>query len=410
MIVFSSKSPSSAMTQEQSHLMRTYAPLDVRFERGEGTKLYDDQGKQYLDALCGIAVCGLGHSHPGVTAALTEQAATLMHTSNLFQIPLQRQLADKLCEISNMERVFISNSGAEANEAAIKLIRLFGHSKDINEPQIIVTDGSFHGRTMATLSATGSRKVRAGFEPMVSGFVRAPYNDVEAMRNIGANNRNVCAIMVEPVQGEGGIRVPDADYLNQLRELCDENDWLLILDEIQTGMGRSGRWFAHQHNGIQPDIMTLAKGLGNGFPVGACLARGRAAELFAPGNHGSTFGGNPLACRVALSVIEAIEKDHLVERSETLGKFLFERLNHHLDGIEGITEIRHLGLLLGVELDRPAADILPLTLERGLIVNVTSGNVIRILPALITSDEEAESIASTIGECLRLMLLKDAAA
>lgn len=398
------------MSENTSHLMRTYAPLDLRFERGEGSRLYDDSGKPYLDALCGIAVCGLGYNHPKVTAAISDQAAKLMHTSNLFQIPLQQALADKLCAISQMDRVFISNSGAEANEAAIKLVRLYGHSKGIDAPQMIVTNGSFHGRTMATLSATGNRKVQAGFEPMVSGFVRAPYNDVEALQQIAANNRNVVAIMVEPVQGEGGINIPANDYLNQLRALCDANDWLLILDEIQTGMARSGRWFAHQHNGIQPDIMTLAKGLGNGYPVGACLARGKAAELFAPGNHGSTFGGNPMACRVALSVIESIEEQNLVTRSAALGDYLFNGFKQALADSEGIKEIRHLGLLIGIELERPAAGILPITQELGLVVNVTAGSVIRLLPPLILSDAEADELIEKLTQAIRLFNQQDAAA
>ncbi|MDH5736424.1 MAG: aspartate aminotransferase family protein, partial [Gammaproteobacteria bacterium] len=292
--------------------MTTYASLPVCFDRGEGATLSDTNGKVYLDALSGIAVCGLGHAHPAVTRAISDQASRLIHTSNLYCIQNQRTLADKLARISGMDKVFFSNSGAEANEAAIKLARLYGHQKNIENPAIIVTDGSFHGRTLATLTATGNRKVQAGFEPLVQGFIRAPYNNIEALRNIARNSSNVVAILIEPAQGEGGINLLDKDFLQQLRELCDQQDWLLMLDEIQTGMGRTGKWFAFQHSGIYPDVMTLAKGLGNGVPIGACLAKGKAADVFKPGNHGSTFGGNPLACAAANAVIDTIEEQQLL--------------------------------------------------------------------------------------------------
>ena len=293
-------------------LMHNYAPFPVNFEKGEGAVLWDTEGKTYLDALAGIAVCSLGHAHPAVTKAICDQAGKLVHTSNIYGISNQQELADKLTQLSGMDNVFFSNSGAEANEAAIKLARLFGHSKNIDQPAIIVMEGSFHGRTMATLTATGNRKIHAGFEPLVQGFVRAPYNDVEAIKSIAKNNPNVVAVLVEPITGEGGINIPADDYLNQIREICDENNWLMMLDEIQTGMCRTGKWFAFQHNNITPDVMTLAKALGNGVPIGACLAKGEAAKLFQPGNHGSTYGGNPLVTSAALAVIKTCEQDKLV--------------------------------------------------------------------------------------------------
>lgn len=286
------------------HLMSTYSRLPVEFQRGDGIWLWDSEGRQYLDALSGIAVCGLGHAHPAVTSAIAEQAGTLVHTSNLYGIGLQGQLADKLCSLSQMDRVFFSNSGAEANEAAIKIARLFGHSKGIDNPAIIVMDKSFHGRTLATLTATGNRKVQAGFEPLVQGFIRVPYNDLDAIGKVAANSQDVAAILVEPIQGEGGINIPDEAYLDGIRALCDDNNWLMMLDEIQTGMGRTGRWFAWQHSNARPDVVTLAKALGNGVPIGACLASGKAAEMMQPGSHGTTFGGNPLACRAAIAVLE----------------------------------------------------------------------------------------------------------
>ncbi len=297
---------------DNQHLMTTYAPMDVTFDHGEGAILWDTNGKQYLDALAGIAVCGLGHAHPAVTSAISEQAAKLVHTSNLYQIENQQLLADELCRLSGLDRVFFSNSGAEANEAAIKIASMYGNIKGISSPGIIVMENSFHGRTMATLSATGNRNVQAGFEPLVQGFIRAPFNNIEAIENIAGNSSNVVAVMVEPIQGEAGINMPDADYLNSLRNICDDNNWLLILDEIQTGMGRTGKWFAYQHNGILPDIMTLAKSLGNGVPIGACIANRKAADVMKPGSHGSTFGGNPLACAAGLAVIKTITQENLV--------------------------------------------------------------------------------------------------
>jgi acetylornithine/N-succinyldiaminopimelate aminotransferase len=388
--------------------MHTYSRQPVTFVRGEGPWLYDDQGKRYLDALSGIAVCGLGHAHPAVSEALCDQARTLIHTSNLYQVPTQETLGRRLCTLAGMDAAFFGNSGAEANEAALKLARLYGHKRDVAEPEIVVMEQSFHGRTLATLSATGNRKVQAGFEPLVRGFVRAPFGDLEALRQIADNRPNVVAVLVEPVQGEGGIRIPPADYLSGLRALCDEFGWLLMLDEIQSGVGRSGRWFAHQLAGIRPDVMTVAKALGNGMPIGACLARGEAAQVFGPGNHGSTFGGNPLACRTALAVLDTIEANGLVERAAALGQRMLGDFREALDGVEGVTEVRGLGLLLGVELDRPCGELVGRALERGLLINVTYGNVIRLLPPLVIDDEQARSIVDGVATLVREFLAESA--
>jgi len=387
--------------------MKNYAPLPVTFTHGEGAVLWDSNGKEYLDALGGIAVCALGHAHPEVTQAICDQAGKLVHTSNIYQIEVQRQLADKLCELSGMDNVFFSNSGAEANEAAIKLARLYGHNKGIDSPTLIVTEGSFHGRTLATLTATGNRKIQAGFEPLVSGFVRAPYNDIEAIENIGQNNKKVVGVMVEPITGEGGIRIPDRDYLTKLRALCDQHGWLLILDEIQTGMGRTGKWFAHQHNQIQPDIMTLAKALGNGVPIGACLARGEASTLFKPGHHGSTYGGNPLAGRAALAVIATIEKNNYVQRAAELGDYFLNGFNQKLDQIEGVTDIRGKGLMLAIELEQPCAELVKQCLDNGLLINVTAGNVIRLLPPYIMTNEQADIVIESVSNAVIAFLLNN---
>jgi acetylornithine aminotransferase len=388
----------------KSYQMQVFAPLPVAFTRGQGVWLTDEQGNQYLDALCGVAVCGLGHAHPAVTAAICDQAGKLLHTSNWYEIALQKQLAERLCRLASMENVFFCNSGAEANEAAIKLARLYGNQRKILNPGIVVTDGSFHGRTLATLSASGNRKIQAGFEPLVQGFYRVPYNDLEAVRHVGDNNKNVVAVLVEPIQGEGGIQIPDAGYLGALRKLCDERGWLLMLDEIQTGMGRSGKWFAYQHENIVPDVVTLAKALGNGIPIGACLARGAAAQVFKPGSHGSTFGGNPFAARVALAVIDAIEQNKLVARVLELGTRLLTGLKHQLSGVAGVTEIRGRGLLLAVELDRPCKDVMQLALDERLLVNVTADNVVRLLPPFILSDAEADEIVERLVRALKKFL------
>ncbi len=383
-------------------LMHTYAPLPVTFDKGDGCWLWDTDGKRYLDALGGIAVCGLGHAHPAVTEAICQQAGQLIHTSNLYNIAHQQTLADKLTALAGMERVFFSNSGAEANEAAIKLARLHGHARGIEKPTVIVMEGSFHGRTLATLSATGNRKVQAGFEPLVSGFLRVPYNDLDAIAVVAKNNQNVVAVLVEPIQGEGGIRIPDDDYLPGIRALCDKNNWLMMLDEIQTGMGRSGQWFAHQQqSNAAPDVMTLAKALGNGMPIGACLARGAAAHTFQPGNHGSTYGGNPLVCRVALSVIETIEKNRLCERAASLGTQLLNAFGEQLADVEGVNEIRGKGLLLAIELDRPCAELVKIALTDGLLINVTANNVVRLLPPLVMTDDEATQLVEQLGTLIR---------
>jgi acetylornithine aminotransferase len=386
--------------------MKTYSPLDVTFDHGEGVYLWDSKQQKYLDAVCGIAVCGLGHAHPAVTRTICEQASKLLHTSNLYQITNQQHLADQLCEVSGMSRVFFSNSGAEANEAAIKIARLYGHQKNISNPNIIVMENSFHGRTMATLSATGNRKVQAGFEPLVQGFVRAPYNDIAAIKNIADNNNNVVAILVEPVQGEAGINVPDSDYLNQLREICDQQDWLLMLDEIQTGMGRTGKWFAFQHNNILPDVMTLAKGLGNGVPIGACLANAKAGEIMKPGNHGSTFGGNPLMCATASTVVDTIQCEKLMINAEQLGAHMLNRFKENLKKVKGVRNVRGLGLMIGIELDNDCTELTKLALEKQLLINVTAGKVIRLLPALIINQQQADEIVNTVSDLVITYLQK----
>ena len=377
--------------------MQTYTPQPVAFERGEGVWLWDNKNNKYLDALCGIAVTGLGHAHPEVTAAICDQSKLLLHTSNLFEISLQRQLANRLIPLAGMDSAFFCNSGAEANEAAIKIARLYGHKKDIKQPTIIVTENSFHGRTLATLSATGNRKVQAGFEPLVSGFSRAPYDDIDTIKSIAKHDKNVVAILVEPVQGESGINIPSDDYLPAIREICDENGWLMILDEIQTGMGRSGKWFAYQHFNIKPDIVTIAKSLGNGVPIGACLARGVAAHTFQPGNHGTTFGGNPLACRAALAVIDVIEKNNLTERATQLGERILTGLNNNVRQNPHVKDIRGIGLLIAIEMKSPCKELVKQGLEQGIVINVAHDNRIRLLPPLILSDEEADIIIDKVS-------------
>ena len=388
------------------HLMKTYKPLPVSFTHGEGAYLFDNTGERYLDALSGIAVCGLGHAHPAVSEAICAQAKRLLHTSNLYQIGLQEELANELCRAAAMDRVFFSNSGAEANEAALKLARLYGHQRGIDMPQVIVTEGSFHGRTLATLTATGNRKIQAGFEPLVSGFLRAPYDDLDAVRTIAGNSSRVVAVLVEPVTGEGGIRIPSENYLGGLRQLCDEHGWLLMLDEIQTGMGRTGQWFAHQHTEIQPDVMTLAKGLGNGVPIGACLARGAAADVFQPGNHGSTFGGNPLSASAALAVLRTLDREHLVERAAELGKLMLAQFEQRLGELDGVIAIRGKGLMLGIELDRPCSELMQRALQHKLLINVTADTVVRLLPPLILTDEQADDIVSAVCELIENFLDK----
>jgi acetylornithine aminotransferase len=377
--------------------MPTYQRLSVGFVRGDGVWLWDEVGNRYLDALSGIAVAGLGHAHPEVAAAIADQAQTLLHTSNIYRIPLQEQLGGRLCDLAGMERVFFCNSGAEANEAAIKIARRYGHQQGVALPTIIVADNAFHGRTMATLTATGNRKAHAGFEPLVAGFIRVPYDDLEAVRQVASNDSNVVAVLVEPVQGEGGIIIPDPGYLGGLREICDEHQWLLMLDEIQTGMGRTGEWFACQLSGSRPDVMTLAKALGNGVPIGACLARGRAAEVLVPGTHGSTFGGNHLACRAALAVIDVLSQQALPQRAAELGASILKGLGESVGEHPRVRAIRGAGLMLGIELDLPCADLVSLALDQGLLINVTAGNVVRLLPPLIYEQEHVNLLIERLA-------------
>ncbi len=383
-----------------SHVMNTYARLPVGFIKGEGSYLEDEHGKKYLDALTGIAVVGLGHAHPKVASALAEQAKTLTHTSNLYQIPLQTKLAAKLCEISGMDSAFFANSGAEANEAAIKLARIKGSKSGINNPEVIVVDDSFHGRTMATLTATGNRKVHAGFEPLLNGFIRTQFNDIEAIKGIAGNNTNVTAVLVEPILGEAGIVIPDPEYLSKLRAICDDKGWLLMLDEVQTGNGRTGTYFEFLDHDIAPDVVTTAKGLGNGMPIGVCLARGEAAGLFEPGNHGSTFGGNPLACAAALAVIDTIEQESLCSRARILGDRILSGFNKSLTGNNQVKEIRGKGLMLAIELNEDAPNLVNDALEAGILINVAQGNVIRLLPPLTLTDEEADSIVESVSNLI----------
>lgn len=386
------------------HLMNTYSRLPIAFTHGQGCRLFDEQGKSYLDTVAGVAVNTLGHNHPRLVAALTDQIGRLIHASNLYRIREQEELSDKLTSLAKMDEVFFCNSGCEANEAAIKLARLFGHNKGIESPAIIVMEQSFHGRTLATLSATGNRKVQAGFEPLVSGFVRVPFDDLAAIEQVAANNPNVVAVLFEPVQGEGGIYAAHLDYMKQLRELCTAKGWLFMLDEVQCGLGRTGKWFAHQHADIVPDVMTLAKGLASGVPIGACLAAGPAAGTFKPGNHGSTFGGNPLASRAALTTLEVIEQDNLLDNASKLGDFFKAKLEQGLAGVAGVVEIRTSGLMIGIELDRSCNAIIGLAQDQGLLVNVTADKVVRMLPSLVMTEAEAQEalniLIPTIGKFL----------
>lgn len=384
--------------------MNTYARLPVTFVKGEGVWLWDDRGERYLDALSGVAVCGLGHCHPRLAKAICEQASTLIHTSNLYRIEKQERLAERLVTLSGMDNAFFCNSGAEANEAAIKLARLHGHNRGISLPTIIVMERSFHGRTMATLTASGNRKVQAGFEPLLSGFVRAPYNNLEAVAQVAANNKDVVAILVEPFQGEGGVNIPEAHYLQQLRALCDQNGWLLMLDEVQSGIGRSGKWFAFQHSRIMPDVITLAKGLGGGVPIGACLAKGVAADVFKPGNHASTFGGNPLACTAALETLQVIEDENLIGHAAEVGDFMRDRFKRQLADVAGVVQVRGQGLIVGVELAVPCVELVKRALERKLLINVTSDKVVRLLPAFVMQQREAEQVVDVTCELIKEFL------
>ncbi|TSA19904.1 MAG: aspartate aminotransferase family protein [Betaproteobacteria bacterium] len=384
------------------HLMQTYARQSIAFTHGEGAWLVAEDGQRYLDALAGIAVNGLGHAHPVLTRALCAQAGRLIHTSNLYEVREQSAAADALCAVAGMDRAFFCNSGAEANEAAIKLARLYGHGKGVENPAIIVMEKSFHGRTLATLTATGNRKVQAGFEPLVQGFLRVPYDDVAAVEQVAAHNKSVVAVLVEPLQGEGGVHVPKANYLKELRRICDAHGWLLMLDEVQTGIGRTGHWFAFQHSDIQPDVMTLAKGLGSGVPVGACVARGVAATTFTAGKHGSTFGGNPLACRAALTTLEVMQADGLLARATVLGERIRSGIKQGLAGVAGLREVRGMGLMIGIELDRPCADLVAQARDQEqLLINVTADSVVRLLPPLVLTDAEADLIVEKLLRLIR---------
>lgn len=384
-----------------STVMNTYARLPVAFSHGKGVRVTDTAGREYLDALSGIAVSTLGHAHPRLMEAITRQAGALLHTSNLYEIPAQTQLSDLLVARSGLSEAFFCNSGCEANEAAIKLARYYGHKRGIQNPAIIVMEHAFHGRTMATLSATGNRKVQVGFEPLVTGFLRVPYNDIAAVRQVAAHHQNVVGVMLEIIQGEGGIHLADADYQRALRNLCDEQDWLLICDEVQCGMGRTGKWFGYQHAGVLPDIVTLAKGLGSGVPIGACLAGGKAAGTFGPGNHGSTFGGNPLACAAAITTIETMEADGLVAQAERIGQRIRAGFSSALAGIAGVVNIRGAGLMIGIELNRPCGELVTRALEAGLLINVTRENVIRLLPALILSESDADELVARLSPVIQ---------
>lgn len=390
-------------------LMTTYASLPVAFERGEGAWLWDEAGKKYLDAYSGVAVCNLGHAHPALIRALCEQAGRLWHTSNVYTIANQVRLAERLTQVAGMDRAFFCNSGAEANEAGIKLARLYGHKKGVDHAQIIVMERSFHGRTLATLSATGNRKAQAGFEPLVSGFIRVPYDDLEAVRTVASNAQGIVAVLVEPVQGEGGVRVPTPGYLKGLREICDQHGWLLMFDEVQTGMGRTGQWFGYQHEDVKPDVMMLAKGIGNGFPMGACLARGAAAELFQPGNHATTFGGTPLACAVALAVLDVMEQENMVQRVAQLGERMLAGLKRELADVKGVNEIRGRGLMFGIELNRPCGELVKRALDQGLLLGVTYDNNVRLLPPFVLTDDEADQIVSKASALMRDFLKEEAA-
>jgi len=388
------------------HLMNTYMRQPVTFTKGEGVWLWDTAGEKYLDALAGVAVNGLGHAHPKLVAAISEQAAKLIHVSNVYHIAEQDALADKLCAISGMDKVFFCNSGCEANEASIKLARLYGHNKGISSPEIIVMDKSFHGRTMATLSATGNRKVQAGFEPLVSGFIRVPYDDVDAVKQVASSNPNVVAILVEPVQGEGGINIPkdSSAYLETLRQICDAHGWLLMVDEVQTGIGRTGTWFAFQHTAIMPDVMSLAKGLGSGVPIGACLARGKAAEVFVYGKHGSTFGGNPLACAAGLATLAAIEDEGLCAHAEKMGELIKLGFQAAFADTPAVKVVRNAGLMIGIELDRPCGELVKMALAAKLLINVTADKVVRLLPPLVIKQDEAQELVKRLSDVIKAFL------
>ena len=377
-------------------VMNTYGRLPVSFTHGKGVYLYDEEGNQYIDAISGIGVNALGHAHPAVSDAIKKQADLLIHTSNLYGVENQKQLAEALCAVSGMDNVFFGNSGAEANEAAIKIARLYGHNKGVDQPHIVVMENAFHGRTMATLTASGSRKIQAGFEPLVNGFVRAPYGDIDALTNIAKNNPNIVAVLVEPLQGEGGVNCLPENHLAEIRALCDKNDWLMMLDEVQTGNGRTGCYFAYQHHHILPDVVTTAKGLGNGLPIGACLAHGKAATVLGPGNHGSTYGGNPLVCAAALVVVNTINQQRLGQNAQQMGALLLDKFNRAFEHNEAVIDIRGQGLMIGIELDRPCGELVDRARAKGVLINVTAGSVVRLLPPLIINPSQTEQLATVV--------------
>ena len=379
-----------------SALSPIYGRLPVAFSHGQGVWLWDTEGKRYLDGLSGIGVSCLGHAHPALVKAISEQAAKVIHTSNIYEIPLQEELAQRITAISGMSEVFFANSGAEANEGAIKLARLFGHMKGIEIPTIITMDSSWHGRTLGTLAATGSEKARQGFGPLPAGFLQVTYNDLEALKQAAAQCPDVCAVLIEVLQGEGGIRPSDLAYLQALRKLCDERGWLLMIDEVQSGIGRTGKWLAHQWAEILPDVITLAKGLGGGVPIGAVAARGPAAGILKPGHHGTTFGGSPLVCAASLAVLDTLEKDNLLAHAEKVGHAMLARLAADLGGLHGVTEVRGRGLMIGIELDRPCAELVRRALDKGLLINVTRDKVVRLLPPLIITQAEADELLDGI--------------
>jgi acetylornithine aminotransferase len=382
------------------HLMNTYAQIPVAFTRGEGAWLWDDSGKPYLDAISGLGVCALGHAHPAVAETIAEQAATLIHTSNLARIPWQEELAGRLSRITGLERSFIANSGTEAIECALKICRIIGHQRGLANPGVIVMENSFHGRTMAALSATGSRKVQAGFEPLVSGFVRVPFGDAAAVRKIADSKLEIVAVLAEPIQGEAGIQVPPPGYLSELRAICDEQGWLLVFDEIQSGLCRSGRWFAHQHEDAPPDMVTTAKALANGIPIAACTASGAAAEAFTPGRHGSTFGGNPLSCRTACTVLDIMRDEQLADRAAATGDWMMESFRSRLSSHTGLKEVRGRGLMIGIEMNHDVNELKSSALERGLLLNIPRDRVIRLLPPLVIDRAQAEQIVDTVCDLL----------
>jgi acetylornithine/N-succinyldiaminopimelate aminotransferase len=390
-----------------AHLMNTYGRLPMTVSHGQGVYVWDTAGKRYLDALSGIAVNTLGHNHPRLVAALQDQVSKIMHSCNYYHVPLQQQLADKLVELSGMSNVFFCNSGLEANEAALKLARKFGHDKGIDKPEIVVYEKAFHGRSIATLSATGNTKIQQGFGPLVEGFIRVPLNDIEALKKATQGNPNVVAVFFETIQGEGGINPMRSDYLRDVRAMCDAQDWLLMIDEVQCGIGRTGKWFAHQWAGIQADVMPLAKGLGSGVPIGAVVAGPKAAGIFQPGNHGTTFGGNPLAMRAGVETLRIMEEDGLLENATRVGTHLTQALTRELGSLPGFKEIRGNGLMIGIQLDRPCGALMGQALQAGLLISVTADSVIRLLPALTMTKDQADDVVALLAPLVKDFLNSD---